>query len=60
MPVTRRKGEDLQGQTHLVGRIAADLDGNLFRVFHDFASELSDRGGRVDDAEKREAARAKA
>ena len=39
--------------------IAADLDGNLFRVFYDFAWELSDRGGRVDDTEKQEAARAR-
>ena len=37
---------------------AADLDGNLFRVFYDFAWELPDRGGRVDDAEKQKAARA--
>jgi uncharacterized glyoxalase superfamily protein PhnB len=40
--------------------IAADLDGNLFRVFYDFAWELPDRGGRVDDTEKQEAARTKA
>ena len=39
--------------------IAADLDGNLFRVFYDFAWELPDRGGRTDDTEKQEAARAK-
>lgn len=26
---------------------AADLDGNLFRVFYDFAWELPDRGGRT-------------
>jgi uncharacterized glyoxalase superfamily protein PhnB len=37
---------------------AADLDGNLLRVFYDFAWELPDRGGRVDDTEQREAARA--
>lgn len=39
--------------------IASDLDGNLFRVFYDFAWELSDRGGRVDDTDKQETARAK-
>ena len=39
--------------------IAADLDGNLFRVFYDFAWELPDRGGRVDDTDKQEAARAR-
>ena len=39
---------------------AADLDGNLLRVFYDFAWELPDRGGRVDDASEREAARARA
>ena len=39
---------------------AADLDGNLFRVFYDFAWELPDRGGRVDDTAEREAARVKA
>ena len=38
----------------------ADLDGSLFRVFYDFAWELPDRGGRVDDAAEREAARARA
>jgi len=38
---------------------AADLDGNLFRVFHDFAWELPDRGGRVDDTEEQDAARAR-
>jgi glyoxalase/bleomycin resistance protein/dioxygenase superfamily protein len=38
---------------------AADLDGNLLRVFYDFAWELPDRGGRVDDAAEREAARAR-
>jgi hypothetical protein len=39
---------------------AADLDGNLLRVFYDFAWELPDRGGRVDDSAEREAARARA
>ena len=39
--------------------IVADLDGNLFRVFYDFAWELPDRGGRVDDTDKQEAARAR-
>lgn len=38
---------------------AADLDGNLFRVFYDFARELPDRGGGVDDTTAREAARAR-
>ena len=38
---------------------AADLDGNLLRVFYDFAWELPDRGGRIDDAVEREAARAR-
>src|SRR5262245_40457332 len=38
---------------------AADLDGNLFRVFYDFAWELPDRGGRRDDTAEREDARAK-
>ena len=38
---------------------AADLDGNLFRVFYDFAWELPDRGGRKDDNAEREAARAR-
>jgi hypothetical protein len=38
---------------------AADLDGNLLRVFYDFAWEPPDRGGRVDDTDQREAARAK-
>jgi len=37
---------------------AADLDGNLLRVFYDFAWELPDRGGRKDDAAERENARA--
>jgi len=32
---------------------ARDLDGNLFRVFYDFAWELPDRGGRKDDAAER-------
>jgi uncharacterized glyoxalase superfamily protein PhnB len=36
---------------------ASDLDGNLLRVFYDFAWELPDRGGRVDDTDRREAAR---
>lgn len=36
--------------------IAADLDGNLFRVFYDFAWELPDRGGRADTATKHETA----
>jgi hypothetical protein len=40
--------------------IAADLDGNLLRVFYDFAWELPDRGGRRDDADQLEAARRKA
>ena len=39
---------------------AADLDGNLLRVFYDFAWELPDRGGRVDDTAQRQAARARA
>ena len=38
---------------------AADPDGNLFRVFYDFAWELPDRGGRKDDTAEREAARAR-
>jgi uncharacterized glyoxalase superfamily protein PhnB len=38
---------------------AADLDGNLFRVFYDFAWELPDRGGRKDDAAERDDARAR-
>jgi hypothetical protein len=37
---------------------AADLDGNLFRVFYDFACELPDRGGRKDTTVEREEARA--
>ena len=36
---------------------AADLDGNQFRVFYDFAWELPDRGGRKDDTLEREEAR---
>ncbi len=36
---------------------AADLDGNLLRVFYDFAWELPDRGGRKDDTAERENAR---
>ena len=39
--------------------IAADLDGNLLRVFYDFAWELPDRGGRRDDTDKQAAARAR-
>lgn len=39
--------------------MAADLDGNLLRVFYDFAWELPDRGGRVDDSAEQEAARAR-
>ena len=39
---------------------AADHDGNLLRVFYDFAWELPDRGGRVDDASQRDAVRARA
>jgi uncharacterized glyoxalase superfamily protein PhnB len=38
---------------------AADLDGNRFRVFYDFAWELPDRGGRKDDAAERDDARAR-
>jgi uncharacterized glyoxalase superfamily protein PhnB len=38
---------------------ARDLDGNLFRVFYDFAWELPDRGGRKDDAAERDDARAR-
>jgi predicted lactoylglutathione lyase len=33
---------------HLHEFTAADLDGNLLRVFYDFAWELPDRGGRAD------------
>ena len=35
----------------------ADPDGNLFRVFYDFAWELPDRGGRKDDTAERADAR---
>jgi uncharacterized glyoxalase superfamily protein PhnB len=38
--------------------VAADLDGNLLRVFYDFAWELPDRGGRKDLITEREEARA--
>jgi len=38
---------------------AADLDGNQFRVFYDFAWELPDRGGRKDLAAEREEVRAR-
>ena len=38
---------------------AADPDGNLFRVFYDFAWELPDHGGRKDDTAEREDARAR-
>ena len=38
---------------------AADPDGNLIRVFYDFAWELPDRGGRKDDTVERENARAR-
>ena len=38
---------------------AADLDGNLFRVFYDFSWELPDRGGSRDDTSEREDARAR-
>jgi uncharacterized glyoxalase superfamily protein PhnB len=37
---------------------AADPDGNLLRVFYDFAWELPDGGGRKNDAAERDAARA--
>ena len=36
---------------HLHEFTAADLDGNQFRVFYDFAWELHDRGGRKDGRE---------
>jgi hypothetical protein len=39
--------------------MARDLDGNLFRVFYDFAWELPDRGGRKDDSAERRDARAR-
>ena len=38
---------------------AADPDGNRLRVFYDFAWELPDRGGRRDDTDEREDARAR-
>lgn len=38
---------------------AADLDGNQFRVFYDFAWVLPDRGGRPDTTVEREKARAR-
>ena len=38
---------------------AADLDGNLIRVFYDLAWELADRGGRKDDSAERDDARAR-
>ena len=38
---------------------AKDLDGNRIRVFYDFACELPDRGGRKDDADERQDARAR-
>src|ERR1700741_3844390 len=38
---------------------AADPDGNLLRVFYDFAWELPDRGGRKDDTVERDNARAR-
>lgn len=38
---------------------ASDADGNLFRVFYDFAWELPDRGGRTDDTAERQDARAR-
>lgn len=44
---------------HLHEFTAADLDGNHFRVFYDFAWELPDRGGRGDDTAEREEARAR-
>jgi len=44
---------------HLHEFTAADLDGNLFRVFYDFAWELPDRGGRKDDTAERAEARVK-
>jgi hypothetical protein len=43
---------------HLHEFTAADLDGNIFRVFYDFAWELPDRGGREDDSAARDRARA--
>ena len=38
---------------------AADPDGNMLRVFYDFAWELPDRGGRKDDSAERDDARAR-
>lgn len=38
---------------------AADTDGNLFRVFYDFAWNLPDGGGRTDDTADRDEARAR-
>lgn len=38
---------------------ARDLDGNMLRVFYDFAWELADRGGRRDDVAEREEARSR-
>jgi uncharacterized glyoxalase superfamily protein PhnB len=43
---------------HLHEFTAADADGNLLRVFYDFAWELPDRGGRKDDPAAREDGRA--
>ena len=42
---------------HLHEFTVRDPDGNLFRVFYDFAWELPDRGGRKDDTAEREDAR---
>jgi uncharacterized glyoxalase superfamily protein PhnB len=42
---------------HLYEFTVRDPDGNLFRVFYDFAWELPDRGGRKDDTAEREDAR---
>ena len=39
--------------------IARDLDGNMLRVFYDFAWELADRGGRKDDTSERQDARSR-
>jgi len=44
---------------HLHEFTATDLDGNLFRVFYDFAWELPDRGGRPESDPEREEARAR-
>jgi len=38
---------------------ARDPDGNMLRVFYDFAWELPDRGGRKDDTAERDEARAR-